>query len=174
MWLFALFVIVPLIEIALFIQIGGWLTLWPTLAIVVLTAILGTWLVRVQGLRTLARLQAALDRFENPTAPLAHGAMILFAGALLLTPGFLTDAIGLALLMPPVRVLLLRVALREAERRAQRRQPHAHPADARSGPRPGPIIDADFEELGPDERGPGRGGNAPGETGRGGSGWTRD
>ncbi len=104
--LFLLFVLVPLIEIGLFIQVGGWIGLWPTLAIVVITAILGTWLVRQQGLMALGQLRSSFERLSDPAEPLAHGAMILFSGALLLTPGFFTDAVGFALLMPPVRVAL--------------------------------------------------------------------
>lgn len=108
MWLFALFVAVPLIEIALFIQVGGWIGLWPTLAIVIITAALGTALVRSQGLRALADLRGSFEDLRDPTEALAHGAMILFSGALLLTPGFFTDAVGFALLMPPVRLAIMR------------------------------------------------------------------
>ena len=108
MWLFAIFVAVPIIEIALFIQVGGWLGLWPTLAIVVLTAMLGTFLVRRQGLAEIRRLQQSLDRLSDPTRPLAHGAMILASGLLLLTPGFFTDAMGFALLVPGVRDAVMR------------------------------------------------------------------
>jgi len=103
MWLFLAFLAVPLIEIALFIQIGGLIGLWPTLAIVVLTAVAGTMLVRGQGAMAMGNLRGSFSRLEDPTEPLAHGAMILVSGALLLTPGFFTDAIGFALLMPPVR-----------------------------------------------------------------------
>lgn len=103
MWLFLAFLIVPLIEIALFIRIGDAIGLWPTLAVVVLTAILGTWLVRTQGLAALGQVRGSFERLDDPTEPLAHGAMILFSGALLLTPGFFTDAVGFALLAPPVR-----------------------------------------------------------------------
>lgn len=103
MWLFLAFLAVPLIEIALFIQIGGAIGLWPTLLIVILTAILGTWLVRNQGEMALGNLRRSFSELDDPTEPLAHGAMILFSGALLLTPGFFTDAVGFALLMPPVR-----------------------------------------------------------------------
>ena len=85
MWLLIAFIAVPLIEIGLFIQVGGWLTLWPTLAIVLGTGILGTWLVRQQGLRVLEELRGSLRDMRDPLSPLAHGAMILFAGALLLT-----------------------------------------------------------------------------------------
>jgi len=103
MWLFLIFVAVPILEIALFIQVGGWLGLFPTLLIVVLTALIGTHLVRSQGLAELTRLQKSLSTLENPAEPLAHGAMILVAGVLLLTPGFFTDALGFSFLIPSVR-----------------------------------------------------------------------
>ena len=108
MWLFLVFIAVPLIEIGLFIQVGGWLGLLPTLAIVVLTAIVGTALVRSQGAQALAQLRTSFDDLRDPTEPLAHGAMILFSGALLLTPGFFTDFVGFALLIPAVRRFVLR------------------------------------------------------------------
>lgn len=103
MWLLAVFIAVPVIEIALFIKIGGWLTLWPTLAIVVGTALLGTSLVKRQGRQVLSELRRSINDVRDPSEPLAHGAMILVAGVLLLTPGFLTDVIGLLLLIPWVR-----------------------------------------------------------------------
>ncbi len=103
MWLLIAFIAVPLIEIALFIQIGGFLGLWPTLLIVVLTAVLGTYLVRQQGMQVLGQLRNQMQDLQDPTEPLAHGAMILFSGALLLTPGFFTDAVGFSLLIPAVR-----------------------------------------------------------------------
>ena len=103
MWLLIAFIAVPIIEIALFIQIGGFLGLLPTLAVVVLTAIFGTYLVRAQGLSVLSQLQSRLSEMNDPSEPLAHGAMILFSGALLLTPGFFTDFIGFLLLIPSVR-----------------------------------------------------------------------
>ena len=108
MWLFFAFLAVPLIEIALFIQVGGWIGLWPTLLIVVLTAIAGTFLVRSQGAQAIGRLRQSFNELNDPTEPLAHGAMILFSGALLLTPGFFTDAVGFALLVPGVRSFIIR------------------------------------------------------------------
>ena len=142
MWLFVLFLAVPLIEIALFIQVGGLIGLWPTLAIVVLTAIAGTWLVRSQGSMELARLRNSFEELRDPMDPLAHGAMILFAGALLLTPGFFTDAVGLALLMPPVR----RAALRQLRSRI-RVETFAY---GQRPPEPGPdVIDGDWEDVTP-------------------------
>jgi UPF0716 protein FxsA len=104
MWLLIVFIAVPVVEIALFIQIGGFLGLFPTLAIVVLTAIVGTYLVREQGLSVLSQLQSRFREMNDPSEPLAHGAMILFSGALLLTPGFFTDFVGFLLLIPKVRI----------------------------------------------------------------------
>jgi len=103
MWLLIAFIAVPIIEIALFIQIGGFLGLFPTLAIVVLTAIAGTYLVRTQGLAVLSQLQSRFREMNDPSEPIAHGAMILFSGALRLTPGFFTDFIGFLLLIPNIR-----------------------------------------------------------------------
>ena len=103
MWLLIAFIAVPLIEIGLFIQVGGFIGLFPTLAIVLITAIAGTYLVRSQGLATLEGLQRSIHEAGDPTEHLIHGAMILFAGALLLTPGFFTDAVGFALLIPAFR-----------------------------------------------------------------------
>lgn len=103
MRLFLLFLTVPLIEIALFIQVGGAIGLFPTLAIVILTAIAGTYLLRSQGSQVLEQLRGSMEDLRDPAEPLAHGAMVLFAGALLLTPGFFTDAVGLALMVPGVR-----------------------------------------------------------------------
>ena len=110
MWLFFAFLLVPLIEIALFIQIGGLIGLWATLAIVVITAVAGTMLVKSQGALVLSRLRESFEMLRDPTEPLAHGAMILFSGALLLTPGFFTDTVGFLLLIPAVRNWVLREA----------------------------------------------------------------
>lgn len=166
MWLFFAFLAVPLIEIALFIQVGGLIGLWPTLAIVILTAILGTALVRNQGRLAMNNLRNSFSRLEDPSEPLAHGAMILVSGALLLTPGFFTDAVGFALLAPPVRVAVFRwlkarvkVAKFEMGARAGA-QPH-HPR-APQHPASKDVIDGEFTEV-PNDKQP----NHPG------SGWTR-
>ncbi|WP_103335368.1 FxsA family protein [Pseudotabrizicola formosa] len=107
MWLFALFLLVPMIEIALFITVGGWLTLWPTLGLVLLTGVIGTVLMRWQGLKVLAELRGDLGQLKNPLSPLAHGALIVLAGLLLLTPGFFTDSIGFLLMAPRVREFVI-------------------------------------------------------------------
>ncbi len=103
MWLIWVFFAIPVIEIALFIQVGGLIGLWPTLALVVLTAVIGSYLMRRQGARALMDVQRSFNELRDPTAPMAHGAMILLAGALLLTPGFFTDTIGFLLLVPGIR-----------------------------------------------------------------------
>ena len=149
MYLFIAFLMVPIIEIALFIQVGGAIGLWPTLAIVVLTAFLGTWLVRAQGRMALGQLQASFSELNDPTEPLAHGAMILVAGALLLTPGFFTDAVGFALLVPAFRMAVFRYL--RAKVNVTHFQMGGGPARPGYGPGgPGDIIDGDFEEVRPD------------------------
>ena len=145
MFLFLAFLLVPIIEIALFIQVGGAIGLWPTLGIVVLTAFLGTWLVRAQGRMALGKLQSSFSDLNDPTEPLAHGAMILVAGALLLTPGFFTDAMGFALLMPPVRVAVFRY-LRARMAVAQFQM---GTSSTRQTYEPGDVIDGEYEEVRP-------------------------
>lgn len=103
MLLLLLFIGMPLLEITLFIQVGGAIGLGWTLAIVIATAILGAWMVRSQGTQAMANLRGSFSQLQDPTEHLAHGAMILFSGALLLTPGFFTDFVGFALLIPGVR-----------------------------------------------------------------------
>ncbi len=104
----ALFVLLPLIEIALFVLVGGWLGLWPTLGLVVLAAVAGMALVRNQGFAALRDVQRSAQGMGDPARPLAHGALIVLAGFLLLLPGFFTDLLALPLLIPPLRDLILR------------------------------------------------------------------
>ncbi len=106
--LLLIFILIPIIEIGLFIQVGGYIGMWKTIAIVIITAIIGTTLLRRQGISTMARLQSSLQTGENPVDPIAHGALILVSGVLLLTPGFFTDGIGFALLIPPIRSALIK------------------------------------------------------------------
>ena len=102
----ALFIGIPLIEIYLFIAVGGWIGVWPTIGLVILTALVGTTLLRQQGLATLARAQAETEANRLPVRELFDGVCLLFGGMLLLTPGFMTDAFGLALLLPQLRGLI--------------------------------------------------------------------
>ena len=102
----ALFIGIPLIEIYLFIAVGGRIGVWPTIGLVILTALVGTTLLRQQGLATLARAQAETEANRLPVRELFDGVCLLFGGMLLLTPGFMTDAFGLALLLPQLRGLI--------------------------------------------------------------------
>lgn len=101
--LLVIFVGIPLIELMLFLQIGSRIGLVPTVATVVLTGIIGASLAKSQGLQVLSKYQKALAEGRMPHAEVIDGLMIFVAGAVLLTPGFLTDAIGFALLIPTVR-----------------------------------------------------------------------
>lgn len=158
MWLLIAFIAVPVIEIALFIQVGGFIGMWPTLLIVILTALAGTYLVRSQGRLALSQLQSSFSDLRDPTEPLVHGAMILFSGALLLTPGFFTDAVGFALLIPAFRTAVFkairaRINIQTFGTPGAGRQHQPHGQDD--------IIDGEFTELPED--------NTPKET----SGWPK-
>jgi len=144
-WILLAFIGVPLIEIGLFIQVGGFIGLWPTIAIVIATAMAGTALIRRQGLNTLQRAQREMDAQRLPVRELFDGVCLLFAGALLLTPGFLTDAIGFALLVPPLRRLLGNYIWRVLQ---NAKGVHFEMAGLRpAGDHEGPIVDADAVEI---------------------------
>jgi len=102
------FLVVPLAEIVVLIEVGSWLGVAPTLALIVLSAVIGTWMLRRQGMGVLARAQRLLKQGVLPVAEVFEGFCLVVAGALLLTPGFISDVVGVALLLPPVRALLYR------------------------------------------------------------------
>ena len=104
--LLLLFILVPLVDLMLLLKVGARIGFVPTLGIVIVTAILGASLTRSQGVRTLRKLQEAQAEGRMPHAELLEGVMILIAGIVLLTPGFLTDLVGFLLLIPPVRTAL--------------------------------------------------------------------
>ena len=109
-FLFALFILIPLLEIYLLIQVGSAIGALSTVVLVVFTAMLGALLLRHQGLYTYARVQQATARGELPTLAMLEGVVLLIAGAMLLTPGFFTDALGFLALIPPLRrALILKV-----------------------------------------------------------------
>ena len=103
------FIIVPIIEIYLIVQVDAAIGGWETLGLLVLDSVVGAWLVRREGFSILARVQTTLSRGELPTNDLVEGLLVLFAGALMLTPGFLTDALGFVLLLPPTRAMVRNV-----------------------------------------------------------------
>ncbi len=180
MWLFVLLVVVPIVEIALFIEVGGWIGLWPTLAVVVGTAILGAALLRAQGRGVLNELQARMDRGEDPRGPIAHGALIVGAGALMLTPGFFTDAVGFLLLVPPVRAAVISWGAARLAGRVRGSVfvagsgPRPGPAPGPGGPRPrGDVVEGDYETLDEDEDEDEEREERRRPPTAGGSGWTR-
>lgn len=152
MWLLIAFIAVPLIEIALFIQVGGAIGLWPTLGIVVATALIGTYMLRLQGARAMENLRGSFSTLQNPAEPLAHGAMILFSGALLLTPGFFTDALGFALLLPPVRDAVIRYARSRINvqtfEMGTGQRPNADPTRRPDDQ----VIETEYEDVTPNKR----------------------
>ena len=100
------FLVVPIVEIYLIIQVGSAIGGWETVGLLIVISVVGAWLVRFQGLAILARVQRSLAEGKLPTDPLIDGLLVLVAGALMLTPGFLTDGVGLLLLLPPSRLVV--------------------------------------------------------------------
>jgi UPF0716 protein FxsA len=153
--LFLLFVLVPAAEIAVFILIGGIIGVLPTLAIILLTAVIGSILLRRQGTEVLRRIRREIEADRVPGADLVHGAMILVAGVLLLTPGLVTDTLGFLLFIPALRTRIWRglkarvdtVVVSTAQRRRY------------AG---GPVIDLDDDDYAPkDDDSPWRPGRDP-------------
>jgi UPF0716 protein FxsA len=101
--LFVLFIIIPIIEIFVLMQVGAILGVWPTIAMVIFTAWLGAKYVRQQGISTLNSVQTKIAEGQMPSDEIVTALMLLVAGVLLVTPGFVTDFLGLSLLIPAVR-----------------------------------------------------------------------
>ena len=153
---FLAFVLVPIIEIAVFIKVGGLIGVLPTLALVIGIAIFGTWLLRQQGLQTFNKAQMALSRGEMPVGEMMDGFFLVLAALLMVTPGLVTDAIGFLLLVPAVRTMLAALARRWAMSHAVktefyqsssefRSKAHRQPSDQ------GPIIDGEAHEIEPEK-----------------------
>lgn len=172
--LFLLFVGVPIAEIAVFIEAGSAIGVVPTLAIVIATAFAGTWLLRAQGLATFAKAQASMNEGQLPVEQMVHGLFLAVAGILLLTPGFITDTVGLLLFVPGIRLALGKKILHALMARGQvhvygtgpgmgpGRQPPGHdpfsgdPFGGKPGPG-GPVIEGEIIEEEGEERRPGKG-----------------
>lgn len=137
LWLFALFLAIPLIEIALFIVVGGEIGLWPTLGIVVATGIMGAALFQYQGLAVARDARMRIERGEAPIGSMFHGICLITAAAFLVTPGFFTDVVGLLLLLPPVRAIIVRLILKKMQ--VNRKMP---PDDG--------TIDGEYRDVTPD------------------------
>jgi UPF0716 protein FxsA len=150
--LFLFFIVLPVIEIALFIEVGGEIGVWPTLALVVGAALLGASLFRVQGFLAWKRMEEAIKRGEPPVAEMFEGLLLFAAALLLILPGFFSDAVALLLLVPPLR----RFFGREVARRTAGSARFTVFGAGMDSPRPpppgqGPVIDGEAEEVDADE-----------------------
>jgi UPF0716 protein FxsA len=107
-----LFVIVPIAELALIIQVGEAIGVWWTIALLIADSLLGSWLMRSQGRATWRRFNLATAEGRVPAREVLDGVLVIFGGALLLTPGFISDILGLLLLLPPTRAVARRILVR--------------------------------------------------------------
>jgi len=154
--LFLIFVVTPIVELAVIVQVAGSTGVMNTIGLLVLVSLVGAWLVRREGLGILRRAQAELAKGRMPGRELVDGLLVLLAGALMLTPGFVTDAVGLALLLPPVRAVLRLVATRRLSRSVDAGRTRwtsgmrSERGGFTTGPSGGPILDADSWEDGAD------------------------
>lgn len=138
--LVAAFIVVPLLEIYVLIQVGQAIGAWWTILILVADSILGTWLIRHQGGRAWRALQTALSSGRMPARELADGALILIGGTLMLAPGFVTDAVGILLILPFTRPVARRLLTTVVARRLV-----VVPPTGRRGPE-GPIVPGEVVE----------------------------
>ena len=116
--LFVLFVVVPLVELYVIVAVASEIGALPTIALLLAVSFFGAWLVRREGVGVLRRTQSTLQAGDLPAREMVDGAVLLAAGAMLVVPGFVTDALGLLLVVPPVRSLLRNRLIRRWERRS--------------------------------------------------------
>lgn len=120
-WLVVAFLLVPVVEIAVIVQVGQQIGAWPTVALLVVESLLGAWLVKREGRRTWEALRQTVAEARMPEVQLLDAALVLVGGTLLLTPGFVTDVVGFALVLPFTRPVARRLVARVIERRVTRR-----------------------------------------------------
>lgn len=153
----------PFVELALLVKTGQTIGLWPTLGLLLGAAVVGGAIMSRQGLTVARRTQEAVALGRPPVGPVLDGALMLLAGALLITPGFVTDAMALALLVPPIRRRVARATVRRLVERAQlqlKAQRSARGAEGgTAGKDEGPIIEGDFVRLGEKSQPSGEGSN---------------
>jgi UPF0716 protein FxsA len=124
--LFILFAIIPIAELYLLIKIGGMIGAFNTVLIILLTAVIGAYLAKTQGFIVIRRINQALNEGRIPTQELLDGLFVLLGGFTLLTPGFLTDFIGLSMLFPLTRILYIKLALRIIQNKIETGQWRIH------------------------------------------------
>jgi UPF0716 protein FxsA len=170
--LFVAFVVMPLVELYVIVQVGQNIGVLPTIGLLLLVSVLGAWLVRREGARTWRSFRLALAENRVPARETADGALVIFGGALLLTPGFVSDVLGLLCILPPTRAALRKMVLSVAVRqfglgrrvmsardnleRVQRVQRVARKAGRMraAGRRPANVRPADAPATSPDRTGP--------------------
>lgn len=155
--LFMLFIAMPILEMVILIQVGSVIGAWYTIALVLLTAIIGVNLLKRQGLSTLMRAQSKAQQGALPVSEIGEGLLLAVAGALLLTPGFVTDAIGFSLLTPGIREILAKlVASRmmvvgtgsfQSAGFQQSSDNEPHTPYGESGKGDAVVIDAEYQEI---------------------------
>ena len=114
-----LFLVLPIAELYVLVQVAQGVGVLNTIGLLIVVSVVGAWLCKREGVAVLRRIRASLDRYELPDRELVDGGLILFAGALMLTPGFLTDCLAVLLLLPPTRIVFRNVVLRALQRRTQ-------------------------------------------------------
>ncbi|MFP5318723.1 MAG: FxsA family protein [Acidimicrobiia bacterium] len=118
--LFLLFLVLPIVELAVIIQVGQVIGVLNTIALLLLVSVIGSWLVKREGLGVWRRFRHQMETGHVPGKEVADGMMIMLAGALLISPGFVTDCVGILLLLPPVRAAIRGTVLRRLAMRVQR------------------------------------------------------
>ena len=148
-----IFIVVPIAELAVIIQVGEQIGVWWTIALLVADSILGSMLMRSQGRIAWRRFNEALQAGRPPAREVLDGVLVIFGGALLLTPGFLTDILGLVLLIPPTRAVVRAMLVRRFADRmiASATRGRARPRPPRPGAHPGDVdgtaVDVDADHL---------------------------
>ena len=144
----ALFILIPLIEIFLFIKVGASIGAFNTILLILATAVIGVALLRRQGMSTFQKVQSQMQQGELPALGMIEAVMLFFAGALLLTPGFFTDTIGFILLIPPLRKVLALWLLERSGMIVQIRTQQSHTRASR----PQDFIEGDYDRRDDNEK----------------------
>ena len=143
-WLM-LFFLTPIIEMYLLIEVAGYLDAWPTIGLVMLTAVVGVALLKRQGIATLTRGMKRAQQGQMPATEMAEGILLAVAGALLITPGFVTDFVGFTLLFPPSRVALAKILMQRVAMSATvTSPPHTRGAESAANDA-GNVLDGEFQ-----------------------------
>ena len=145
--LIAIFVLVPLAELYVIFKVGDAIGIVPTLAILVADSLIGSWLLKSQGRAVWQRFNETMRAGKIPHQEIVDGVLVIFGGAFLITPGFLTDIVGVMLLLPPTRSLFRRLVQRRLGARAagavNARRASTYDVDGTASERP--VGDPDFE-----------------------------